>query len=60
VVKRNVEEIREGIMRLLTDADLYQHYKVQLPTLAASLSWDEPVRQMADLFESWRHSLVKE
>lgn len=54
VVEKNVDAISDGIRKLLTDVELYQSYKVQLPALARSLSWDRPVQQMIDIFQKWQ------
>lgn len=53
VVECNMTSIRAGLERLLNDANLYRQFKAGLPTLASELSWDKPVSQMADLFQSW-------
>ncbi|PSB32741.1 glycosyltransferase [Chlorogloea sp. CCALA 695] len=54
VVEQNIDAISDGIRNLLTDVELYQSYKAQLPALSASLSWDELVKQMAEIFYSWK------
>jgi glycosyltransferase involved in cell wall biosynthesis len=63
VVKRKVEAIRDGLRRLLTDQDLYERLRADLDGKSAFLSWDEPVKQMADLFGSWeagtRHAVTE-
>lgn len=54
VVECNTDAIRDGLRRLLTDAELYRKFKLEMPVLASEISWDEPVRQMSDLFRSWQ------
>ncbi|MGH7793134.1 MAG: glycosyltransferase, partial [Thermodesulfobacteriota bacterium] len=53
VVECNMTSIRAGLERLLNDTNLYRLFKAGLPALASELSWDKPVSQMADLFQSW-------
>lgn len=53
VVEGNVPGIRDGIKSLLTNASLFEGFGANLPTLVAKISWDESVKQMEDLFESW-------
>lgn len=54
VVERNAGAIRTGLEHLLNDTNLYRQFKARLPALASELSWDKPVSQMADLFQSWQ------
>ncbi len=54
VVEQNVDAISNGIRKLLTDIELYRSYQAQLPALSASLSWDEPVKKMVQIFHSWK------
>lgn len=56
VVERDVGSIRDGLMRLLTDDDLYHRLTMELANHPVSLSWDEPVDQMASLFASWKEA----
>jgi glycosyltransferase involved in cell wall biosynthesis len=52
VVDRSVTDIRAGLERLMADSDLYRRFKLQLPDLVSELSWDKPVRERANLFQS--------
>lgn len=54
VVKTDADSIRDGLLRLLTDAKLYSCCKSQLSRVAEEFSWDRLVGAMSDLFESWR------
>ncbi|MBW4662626.1 MAG: glycosyltransferase [Chroococcus sp. CMT-3BRIN-NPC107] len=54
VVEQNVDAISNGLRKLLTDMELYRNYQAQLPALSASLSWDEPVKKMVQIFYSWK------
>jgi len=54
VVKREVAAIRAGLWRLLTDGGLYQRLRADLAGQAENFSWDEPVKQMSNLFASWK------
>ena len=54
IVRRDVQPIRDGLRRLLTDHDLYHRLKVELRDHPVDLSWEQPVTQMASLFASWK------
>jgi len=54
VVALGIDPIREGLRRLLTDSEFYQQCKSELLAMAAAISWDEPVLQMANMFEGWK------
>ena len=53
VVEADVAAIRDGLRRLLTDSALCQKLRATLAGRTASLSWDEPVSQMAAMLTSW-------
>ena len=52
VVACDVESLRDGLARLLGDETLLTRLKEGCGDLAQSLSWDEPVGMMEQLYES--------
>jgi glycosyltransferase involved in cell wall biosynthesis len=58
VVECNVAAIRSGIEKLLIDSDFYRTIKSKLPGIAADLSWDQPVHEMSELFQSWQSHVL--
>lgn len=50
VVAHDVAALADGMLRLLTDASLYQRFKAQAPALARELSWEEPAAQMESMY----------
>ena len=52
VISPNVMELRNAMERLLTDINLYRSFKANSVSLAQELSWEKPVEQMIQLYES--------
>lgn len=50
VVAHNQFEVRDAIVRLLTDEALYQTFKANCSEVAKGFSWDEPLAQMEALY----------
>jgi glycosyltransferase involved in cell wall biosynthesis len=52
VIPFSERALREALVRTFTDEDMVSAFRQNAPQAAAQLSWEEPIEQMADLYNS--------
>jgi glycosyltransferase involved in cell wall biosynthesis len=52
VVKHNETDLKNAMVRLLTDRELYEKVRKGCAVAAANLGWDQPIEQMQSLYSS--------